>query len=823
MLNSSVTNGAGVLTYLANLIRVGDRATPYSMVTAAGAPYAVPGMNDDEMLVNEWLANDLKVKAGDKIELTYYVVDSGSHLVERTNSFRVRKIVPLEGVYADRSLMPDFPGIAKAESTHDWDTGFPLVYKIREKDETYWKAYRGTPKAFITLVAGQAMWANRFGSLTGVRYQAPSGAAPNSFRDKVYWSLRAKLAPTELGFRFQPVREQALNAAEQSQDFGQLFLAFSFFLVLAALLLMALLFQLGLEQRLAEIGTFLALGFRPKQVRRMLLLEGSILALLGGVMGAAGGLAYAKGMLWGLNTIWKSAVGGFGLTFHLATLTVVTGIFASTAVGVLTIWLTLRKQARRPVHELLVGAETSWESRRPSRGLWVGIVSAPAGLGIVAWAFTTSQVTNTGAFFSAGSLLLISGLGFVSAWLAGLARSNGHFPHLTNANLAVKGCGRRHKRSLATVALLACGCFVIVSIGVFRLDANRDAFSRSSGTGGFALIGESTMPVVQDLNTQAGREFFGLNASDLAGVQINPIRVRQGDDASCLNLNRAQRPRLLGVNPESLIGRFSFAGGAKEKDRRNGWGLLKVDLTNRISDDEIPAIGDADTIEWALGKKIGDKVDYTDERGQTFKLRLVGAIANSILQGSLIIDEAEFVKRFPGESGYRLFLVNAPFNSEEQISANLCRALQDVGLELEPAAQKLNSFNAVQNTYLGTFQILGGLGLLLGSAGLGVIVLRNVLERRGELALLLAVGFRRRGLRQVILTEHGALLCAGLGLGILSGAIAVLPSLLSSVNRLPYGSLALTFLVLLLNGAAWTWLATSFALRGNLLQALRNE
>ena len=33
----------------------------------------------------------------------------------------------------------------------------------------------------------------------------------------------------------------------------------------------------------------------------------------------------------------------------------------------------------------------------------------------------------------------------------------------------------------------------------------------------------------------------------------------------------------------------------------------------------------------------------------------------------------------------------------------------------------------------------GGLGLLLGSVGLGVVVLRNVLERRGELALLLAV------------------------------------------------------------------------------------
>jgi len=44
----------------------------------------------------------------------------------------------------------------------------------------------------------------------------------------------------------------------------------------------------------------------------------------------------------------------------------------------------------------------------------------------------------------------------------------------------------------------------------------------------------------------------------------------------------------------------------------------------------------------------------------------------------------------------------------------------------------------VQNTYLNTFQVLGALGLLLGSAGLGVVVLRNVLERRAELAAMLA-------------------------------------------------------------------------------------
>jgi ABC-type antimicrobial peptide transport system permease subunit len=142
---------------------------------------------------------------------------------------------------------------------------------------------------------------------------------------------------------------------------------------------------------------------------------------------------------------------------------------------------------------------------------------------------------------------------------------------------------------------------------------------------------------------------------------------------------------------------------------------------------------------------------------------------------------------------------------------------------LTPAADRLNAFNAVQNTYLGTFQVLGGLGLLLGSAGLGIVVLRNVLERRGELALLIAVGFRRRGLQRLVLGEHAALLALGLGIGLAAAAVAVLPALLSPGTHLPYGSLALTLGAVLVNGLSWTWMATRVALRGRLLDALRNE
>src|SRR5207253_11028280 len=134
----------------------------------------------------------------------------------------------------------------------------------------------------------------------------------------------------------------------------------------------------------------------------------------------------------------------------------------------------------------------------------------------------------------------------------------------------------------------------------------------TSGTGGFALIGQSTLPIAQDLNSKSGQEFLGLNPEDLAGIKFLPLRVREGDEASCLNLNRAQKPRLLGVRPEILAGRFTFTRTLPGLDLAKGWQLLNPPAS---LSEEIPAIGDANSIQWALGKKLGDTIDYTDEQG----------------------------------------------------------------------------------------------------------------------------------------------------------------------------------------------------------------
>jgi ABC-type lipoprotein release transport system permease subunit len=807
-----------VLTYFVNELRDRSKNTPYSMVTAAGAPLIPSDLSDHEIIISPWLAEDLQSKAGDEIQLSYFVLSASHRLEEKTNTFKVRSIAPMDGPTADRTLMPDFPGIAKAEKTENWDAGFTIdMKKIRPKDEKYWKEFRGTPKAFITLAAGREMWGNRFGDVTAIRF--PAGTS----RQAVESEMLAKLDPASLGLTFLPVREQALAASSQSEDFGGLFIGFSFFLVVAALILLAMLFHFGLERRATEMGLLLAVGWRPKQVRRLLILEGVALAAAGSVLGVAGGILYARAILWGLTTLWRAAVAESPLQFHVTAQTLAIGCLSGILVSTLVIAMAVRSRAKRSARELLnQGNELELvpgaTKRRRSWADWIAVISGLGAVACVAVPLAKHNTSDVESFFSAGGLLLVCFVAVAAVWFRSLVKPAATRP-LTLWNLGVRSCTRRRNRSVAIIALLASGAFLIAAVEANKLDATRDSGKRSSGTGGFAFIGESSLPIVQDLNSKAGREFFSLDQDSLKDAAAVPLRVHDGDDASCLNLNRAQTPRLLGVDPQELSkrGAFTFSEVSDSSFRDHPWLLL----TN--GGEEIPAVGDEATITWALHKKIGDIVNYTDEHGHSFKVRLVGAVANSILQGSLIIAEAEFIKKFPGEAGYRMFLVDAPPNEAAAVSATLTRGLRDRGLELTSAAARLNAFNAVQNTYLDTFQVLGGLGLLLGSAGLGVVVLRNVLERRGELAVLAAVGYKPRTLRQLIVTEHAVLQVLGLSLGLGAAVLALLPVLLSPSAQISYVSLAATLGLVFLSGLFWTWAAARLALRGEFLPALRNE
>jgi len=286
---NATAESVGILTYFVNELRSGENSTPYSMVTAIGKSemYDLLGadMPDDEIVINRWLAEDLGAKVGDVIELSYFVIAPMRKLQEEKSRLRVRAIVPMEGLAADRELMPDFPGLADVDNCRDWEPGIPIdLDKIRTQDEEYWEKYKGTPKAFVTLKAGQDMWSNRYGNLTAVRFPL-SRQSEQAVKEAL-----GKVDPASLGLFFQPVRELGIEAGRGSTDFGQLFLGFSMFLVISALLLTGLVFVFGVESRSEQTGMLLAVGYSPKLVGRLMLVEGGVLAAAGAIAGSVAGL-----------------------------------------------------------------------------------------------------------------------------------------------------------------------------------------------------------------------------------------------------------------------------------------------------------------------------------------------------------------------------------------------------------------------------------------------------------------------------------------------------------------------------------------------------
>ena len=832
-LTKTLPKAEGVLTYLVNGISSKSGATPYSMVTSSTGILPVPGAGGilppdsagkmpaaqdtgkmPVLLATQWLADDLGLKIGDKLDLRYFAVGIGRELKEQTASFTVSGILPMNDPRLTKEWTPSFPGVSDVDNCRDWDPGFPMDKKaIRDKDEKYWDEFKGTPKAFISLEAGQKLWGNRFGKLTAIRF-ADTGQNEDELKNEIVKQLSLE----DIGLTVQDFKTQADSAAKGSVDFGGLFAGLSMFLIAAALVFAALLFVFLIERRASQAGLLMAVGWTPKMVRRALLLEAGVIALIGSALGLLGGVAYTKAALAGLGGAWGAATAGLPLMFDAQPVTLIIAFVASFGIAMLTLWWMTRRLLKAQPRELLsnsgIPAPIPSAKTQSSKTLIIGGVCL---IGTIALVIIGRKLTNpealAGSFFGAGMLLMTAALALAQRWMNNQSRSTNIANSLTQIGL--RNITRRPGRSLAILGMMAGGIFLVVAVNAFRLSADADATKRDSGTGGFALVGESSLPVYEDLNTKTGRESFGLDEADLHGATILPFRARPGDDASCLNLNRAQNPQLVGVNTAKLaeLRAFSFASGS--------WKNLESGIKNQES--EVPAACDQATAMWGLQKGVGDVIEYDLGGEKKLRVKLVALLAGSVLQGKVIIDERAFLDHLPDVSGYRFFLVDAAPDRAKEVSETLTKQLQPRGLALEPTTQRLNAFSAVQNTYIGIFTVLGGLGVLLGTAGIGVLVMRHVMERRGELGLMQAVGFLPAALRRMIVGEHGALLVGGVVIGVISAAVAVWPSLGSSAQDLPVRFIGALVVAILLCGLAVCATAAALALRGRLTDSLRNE
>jgi len=785
-----------VITYMANTIAAKGKQTPYSMVTAGG-PKAVPYLNEHSngVVLNSWEAEDLGATVGDEVSIDYYALESGNHLVERSVRLPVEGVIPLTGLAADQMWMPDFPGVAAAEKTSDWDPGVPIDLKrIRDKDEAYWSAHRGTPKLFLPLAKGRELFGNRWGEFTALRVPAA-----NTTKEEIGKELLGSITPGLAGLTLRDFNSQGFAAASSPVDFAGLFLGMSLFLMAAAVALTAMLFRLHIEQRNRESGLLAALGIPAVKVLRWRLLEGLYIVMVGGGIGVLLAAGYTRLLLRFLETIWSGSGGGRMFRFNADPVTTLTGIMLFIFLMMTVILLVTRKQAQQGVSlRLEAGTEevtgSSLTQPWPGHSHWPLIGLAAALLTALA---AHRSLGDPLAFFLAGFIFLVAGM-TVYQWLL-RRRMAAPVAELSPKRLAQLNCGRRATRSMVVVGTLASGVFLVVSVAAFRKHDGDEWKRRDSGAGGFAYWVETTYPANRDHKNKTADDPAGLGEVREHFGEVLPMRIGAGDDASCFNLNKVTRPRLLATDMAELSHLGAFSIKSVITDCNRDWNILREGEVLRAFVDET-------TLLWVMKKHLGDRISYQDEWGQDFLVEIAGTLDDSIFQGSMVVDETRFLQHYPSAEGARLFLIDDSKAIGTEL-AILQKSLADQGAVVTTTHERLEAFHGVENTYIMIFNVLGGLGIVVGSAGLGLVTARNLLERRHEFAILHTLGIPAEVIRHVVLLEVAQFIHWGLGIGVAAALVAILP--LSSAGGIRNPFVLVALLVLLVATNAWfaSWLA----------------
>lgn len=807
------SNKTEVLSYLVNGIKSETGSTPYSFVSALSSLDSQ--LNDNEIIINDWLAEDLKVGIGDQITLDYYIIGPLRKLTEEVKSFTIKEIIKTASKAVGPSLMPPFPGLANANSCGDWETGVPVdLERIRDKDEAYWDTYKGTPKALVSYKSAKEFWSNRFGAHTAIRFSDSDHKIEDLKKE-----IRARIHPQELGLVFMPSREIGETAVKNSIGFGELFLSLSFFVIVAGILLTALLYSLSIESRKQEYGLFAAFGFTKSKILKIQFLESMMIAVLGGFIGAAVGILYNEALMAGINSLWIDIVRTHELKIYLKIETLLIGAFSGIFIALTIIYFVSRKKLRKPI-VLLIKKVIELDDPKKRKSIWLKIIMFLSFGGIL---FLLFKAISGGV--DAAIYMIISSLFLVTCFTALKIYLN-HLKHktktsrLTTLALILRNISLNQARSMAVVILLALGAFTILITG-----ANRKTFygleqNAQSGTGGYLFWLEFTLPILSDLNIKIENDQPSdfLNSKNIRFVQFHQL---DGDDASCLNLNQVSQPQILGVNPEAFQEKqaFSFAKLHKDIKEDQAWSFLNQELSENV----IPAYADQTVIQWGLLKTLGDTLYYLSEAGEKISMVLMGGLQPSVFQGNLIIGDQHFNKYFPSVGGSKVILVEADVEHEAAVKEYLLQDFTDYGIEINKASDRLAEFNSVTNTYLTVFMILGGLGVFIGTIGLGIVLLRNILDRRHEIALMQAIGFTKQRIFNLIFLENLVLLIAGMLIGLFAALFGMIPSLISNSFEMQSGFMIVIFMLVFINGLAWIYFTARSVMKSDMIDALKSE
>src|SRR3989449_910925 len=613
-------------------------------------------------------------------------------------------------------------------------------------------AYESRAILFMDLRRAQAAF-NESGAINLIRVSNRGGIADSvAYSDRVTQDLRLSIATRHLLLRVEAVKaDDTAQAVQIGRDATDLFLVMGAFGILAGVLLIVNIFVMLAEERKPELGVARAVGFLRSDLLTTFALEGTFYAVVAAALVALGGLGL---------TLW-----GFAL---------------DTGMG---------KIPGPPVLALGLGIVAA------SRG-WARAAMTLAAAFNLAWILLPFTLLNQAtdnvsiAFVMVGVILVGSGILIavfnVSEALRALLRRANRGAGRPVLKTAISYPMDKRFRTGMTVAMFALILFMVTLISMLQglQAASLNSFVRQQ-SGGYDVIAYTTtygeIPNFrQRLQANFSDSLFlnGYNGTSTASVMPAKVQAVGG--------NRTYDYTLWGVDnfliQSNQYGFTSFlpsyvneSSGQRQAltNRTDVWLSLRWNHTLAIVDRTAAGSNQFVPDESCLRVVPGDRIRAFDAAGRTVNLTIVGVLEQALqFTSGVFVDQSVVRGVFPPEERYTAYFFQmTPGVDVPAFRADLERGFFVYGLQTIDIREQIGqAFDASQEV-LTLMQAYLGIGLLVGIAGLAVITLRAVVERRTQIGAIRAIGFTRGMVLSTFLVEIAVIAVLGIGIGVALGIV----------------------------------------------------
>jgi putative ABC transport system permease protein len=640
---------------------------------------------------------------------------------------------------------------------------------------------------------------------------------------------------TPAGLTVVNAKAAVLEAAErQGTELTTVFGMIGSFSVLAGILLLVNLFVMLAEERKTELGMLRAVGFTRRRLIRAFAIEGAVYAILAALMGALAGL----GIGWLVAAVVGPIFGAdrtsaFPLVIQPVSLAI--GAGTGLVISLLTIWITSLRIARLNIIRAIRDLPEPDRPPAGTRMLLLGAVGILAGIALSAWGFGAEAASPLLlglplAAFSAGPLLrhllpkrlagalvasTILGWGLAVDWLfpaimtsaemdalvaqgvvltAGAVTLAGNLDRVWGVVIEFFGRGgrgtstrlgiaypvaRRFRTSmlLAMFSLVIFTMTLLTSLSASLGDSTDNAAEDMAA--GFDLLVDSSPASPLDGDALAARTDVAavaalsrhtaeFRAQDLEGTRTWPIT---GYDAA-----------LLTSRPPALLRRATGF-----PDDEAAYQAVLADPSLAIVPANFLVTGaDSPTLD------VGGRFAVVAPDGRRLELTIAAVGDTDWLEAGALVSR-EVTTALLGEADVvtRHYVRVADGSDPESVAGALSATFLANGADARTFVSVSEAGFGALTGFLALLRGFLGFGLLVGIAGLAVVMVRAVRERRREIGMLRAMGFRSSVVRAAMLFEAGLIATQGTVIGTVLGLVIAGQLLIGSA---PFGD-GVTFVV----------------------------